>query len=141
MSNGIEIVCEMASKDSDWPVSFPPTNWNGIRTTEVVTSVLNLTLILTASKQSPKPRLVTEWSHLYPHPLHSMVGRGGEGSAFSAALKICLIKRDFRLHYHQKQIENGIFITNPRNKKVKIFCDTFYFMLNNIFCLSHPVNK
>jgi hypothetical protein len=23
MSNGIEMVCEMASEDSDWPVSFP----------------------------------------------------------------------------------------------------------------------
>jgi hypothetical protein len=28
----------MAIEDSDWPVSFPPTNWNGIRTTEVVSS-------------------------------------------------------------------------------------------------------
>jgi hypothetical protein len=30
MSNGIEMVCEMASGDSDWSVSFPPPNWNGI---------------------------------------------------------------------------------------------------------------
>jgi hypothetical protein len=33
--NGIE----MASEDSDWLVSFPPPNWNGIRMTKVVTGV------------------------------------------------------------------------------------------------------
>jgi hypothetical protein len=39
MSNGIEMVCEMASEDSDWSVSSPPSpNWNGIRTTKVVNS-------------------------------------------------------------------------------------------------------
>jgi hypothetical protein len=37
--NGIEMVCEMASDDSDWPVSSPPPSppiWKGIRTTKVV---------------------------------------------------------------------------------------------------------
>jgi hypothetical protein len=34
MSNGIEMLCEMASKDSVWSVSFPlPPNRNGIGTT------------------------------------------------------------------------------------------------------------
>jgi hypothetical protein len=32
MSDGIEMVCEMASEDSDWPVTFFPPNRNGIRT-------------------------------------------------------------------------------------------------------------
>jgi hypothetical protein len=32
MSNEIEMACEMASEDSDWSVSTPPLNWNGIRT-------------------------------------------------------------------------------------------------------------
>jgi hypothetical protein len=32
------MVCGMASEDSDWSVSFPPPNWNVIRTTDVVTS-------------------------------------------------------------------------------------------------------
>jgi hypothetical protein len=40
MSNGAEMVSEMASEASDWSVSFPPLNWNGIRTTKVVNSVL-----------------------------------------------------------------------------------------------------
>jgi hypothetical protein len=39
--------------------------------------------------------------------MHSTVGGGGKGSAFSAALKIYLI-----IHYHQKHIENDIFIAN-----------------------------
>jgi hypothetical protein len=33
MSNGIEMVCEMASDDSDWSVLIPPPDWNGIVTT------------------------------------------------------------------------------------------------------------
>jgi hypothetical protein len=41
MSKGIEMVSEMASEDSDWSVLFPTPlpNWNGIRMTEVVTSM------------------------------------------------------------------------------------------------------
>jgi hypothetical protein len=38
MANGIEMVFEMASQDSNWSVLFPPPIWNGIQTTEVVTS-------------------------------------------------------------------------------------------------------
>jgi hypothetical protein len=42
MSNVIEMVCELASEDSDWSVSSPPLppNWNGIRSSKVVTSGL-----------------------------------------------------------------------------------------------------
>jgi hypothetical protein len=38
--NVIEMVCEIASKDSNWSVLLPLPNWNGIRTTKVVTSVI-----------------------------------------------------------------------------------------------------
>jgi hypothetical protein len=31
MSNGIEMDCEKASKDSDWSVSLPPPHWNGFK--------------------------------------------------------------------------------------------------------------
>jgi hypothetical protein len=47
VSNGNEMVCEMASEDSDWSVSFPPPKWNGIRPTEVVTSAQNHGLLCT----------------------------------------------------------------------------------------------
>jgi ribosomal 50S subunit-recycling heat shock protein len=35
--NASQMVCEMASKDSDWSVSLPSPNWTDIRMTEVVT--------------------------------------------------------------------------------------------------------
>jgi hypothetical protein len=39
------------------------------------------------------------------------VGTGERGGAFSAALKICLEKRELYSHYHEKQIiENDVFM-------------------------------
>jgi uncharacterized pyridoxamine 5'-phosphate oxidase family protein len=63
-------------------------------------------------------------------PLHSTVG-GGEKSGvlylLSAALKICFKKL-------QKHIENYIFITNTRNKKlVNIYCQAFFNFLPALF--------
>jgi hypothetical protein len=34
-----------------------------------------------------------------------MCGGGGAGRAFSAALRICFIKHELKLNYHQKPIE------------------------------------
>jgi hypothetical protein len=34
--NSTSRLCEMASEDSDWSVSFPPPNWQGIRGTKDV---------------------------------------------------------------------------------------------------------
>jgi hypothetical protein len=42
LSNGIEMVREMASKDYDWSVLFPPPNWNDIRTTKVANSMIEV---------------------------------------------------------------------------------------------------
>jgi hypothetical protein len=45
------------------------------------------------------------------------VGEGGMEDAFTAAQKICLVKPEFRLHYHQKQHGKNIFIANSQKKK------------------------
>jgi hypothetical protein len=50
-----------------------------------------LTLILTASKPKPKPRLVVEKRQYYPIPCTGLWGRE-KGGAFFAALKKFLIK-------------------------------------------------
>jgi hypothetical protein len=63
---------------------------------------------------------VAEKNQYNSQPELSMVGVGveGKGGAFSAALKICFKKHELRLHYHQKHIENCIFVANPRNKQI-----------------------
>jgi hypothetical protein len=73
-----------------------------------------LTLILTASKPQPISLLEAEKSN----------AGGGGGSAFSAPLKICWIKkREFPSHYHQKLIENDVFRENIWYKK---FAEVFF---------------
>jgi hypothetical protein len=69
-------------------------------------------------------------------PLPAQHGEGRwrlGGGAFSAALKICLKKRELRSLYHQKHIENGSLIANPQNKKfVKIFCEALMIFQKSI---------
>jgi hypothetical protein len=76
-------------------------------------------LLLTASQLKPMSRLVTKKEQV-PVPTPHCTARcwkGQRGDAFSAPLKISLIKRGLRLHYYKKQhTENGIFIADPRNK-------------------------
>jgi hypothetical protein len=62
---------------------------------------------------------------LLPHLLHSPVGGGGQGGsrggggASYGILKICFKKKqELHLNYHQKHIENDIFIEKLWNKKV-----------------------
>jgi hypothetical protein len=48
--NWIEMVCEMASEDSDWSASFTPPDWNDIRTTKGVTYLHRGVIILVLEK-------------------------------------------------------------------------------------------
>jgi hypothetical protein len=59
-----------------------------------------------------------------PPPAQPHGGEGGRGDASTTALKICLIKRELHLNYHQKRIKITFLMKTSETKKfVKIFCE------------------
>jgi hypothetical protein len=49
----------------------------------------------------------------------------GGGDAFTAALKIYLIKRGLHSYYHQKIIENNVFTETPEKSLLRYFVRHF----------------